>query len=176
MTRTGTATDFRIGRTDQERAGTADRPRRVRSDPPHDRHTARRALHSDADGPDPGDGAESGQSADRRAEASDRRSPAAGRLSAGLAAGRIGARNQGPATVGLPELQLCTRRLRLRLRAAASPDFLHNAATTAAGVIAGEIAFDSISSIFGHRGGIFGGAAADSSAAAAESRPVPRPS
>ena len=35
--------------------------------------------------------------------------------------------------------------------------FLHNAATTAAGVIAGEIAFDSISSIFGHRGGFFGG-------------------
>jgi hypothetical protein len=36
--------------------------------------------------------------------------------------------------------------------------FLHNAATTAAGVIAGELAFDTISSIFGHRGGgIFGG-------------------
>jgi hypothetical protein len=35
--------------------------------------------------------------------------------------------------------------------------FLHNAATTAAGVIAGEIAFDTISSIFGHRGGLFGG-------------------
>ncbi len=35
--------------------------------------------------------------------------------------------------------------------------FLHNAATTAAGVIAGEIAFDSLASIFGHRGGIFGG-------------------
>jgi uncharacterized protein len=36
--------------------------------------------------------------------------------------------------------------------------FLHNAATTAAGVIAGEIAFDSISSLFGHHGGgIFGG-------------------
>lgn len=35
--------------------------------------------------------------------------------------------------------------------------FLHNVATTAAGVIAGEIAFDSISSLFGHRGGFFGG-------------------
>jgi hypothetical protein len=36
--------------------------------------------------------------------------------------------------------------------------FLHNAATTAAGVIAGEIAFDSLASLFGHRGGgIFGG-------------------
>jgi hypothetical protein len=36
--------------------------------------------------------------------------------------------------------------------------FLHNAAQTAAGVIAGEIAFDSLASIFGHRGGgIFGG-------------------
>ena len=37
--------------------------------------------------------------------------------------------------------------------------FLHNAATTAAGVIAGEIAFDSLASIFGHRGGggFFGG-------------------
>ncbi len=35
--------------------------------------------------------------------------------------------------------------------------FLHNAATTAAGVIAGEIAFDSLSSLFGHRGGFFGG-------------------
>jgi hypothetical protein len=36
--------------------------------------------------------------------------------------------------------------------------FLHNAAQTAAGVIAGEIAFDSIASIFGHRGGgMFGG-------------------
>jgi hypothetical protein len=36
--------------------------------------------------------------------------------------------------------------------------FLHNAAQTAAGVIAGEIAFDSIASIFGHRGGgFFGG-------------------
>lgn len=32
-------------------------------------------------------------------------------------------------------------------------NFLHNAATTAAGVIAGEIAFDSLASIFGHRGG-----------------------
>lgn len=36
-------------------------------------------------------------------------------------------------------------------------DFLHNAATTAAGVIAGEIAFDSLASIFGHRGGYGGG-------------------
>jgi uncharacterized protein len=35
--------------------------------------------------------------------------------------------------------------------------FLHNAATTAAGVIAGEIAFDSLASLFGHRGGGFGG-------------------
>lgn len=37
--------------------------------------------------------------------------------------------------------------------------FLHNAATTAAGVIAGEIAFDSLASIFGHHGGggFFGG-------------------
>ncbi|MGA2712253.1 MAG: DUF2076 domain-containing protein [Bryobacteraceae bacterium] len=36
--------------------------------------------------------------------------------------------------------------------------FLHNAATTAAGVIAGEIAFDSLASLFGHRGGgFFGG-------------------
>ncbi|MDP9053698.1 MAG: DUF2076 domain-containing protein [Acidobacteriota bacterium] len=35
--------------------------------------------------------------------------------------------------------------------------FLHNAATTAAGVIAGELAFDSLSSLFGHRGGLFGG-------------------
>src|SRR5579863_532287 len=35
--------------------------------------------------------------------------------------------------------------------------FLHNAAQTAAGVIAGEIAFDAISSIFGHHGGPFGG-------------------
>ncbi|HEX4274787.1 MAG TPA: DUF2076 domain-containing protein [Bryobacteraceae bacterium] len=35
--------------------------------------------------------------------------------------------------------------------------FLHNAATTAAGVIAGELAFDSLSSLFGHRGGFFGG-------------------
>ena len=37
-------------------------------------------------------------------------------------------------------------------------NFLHSAATTAAGVIAGEIAFDSLSSLFGHRGGgFFGG-------------------
>src|ERR1700731_2145224 len=36
-------------------------------------------------------------------------------------------------------------------------NFLHNAATTAAGVVAGEIAFESISSLFGHRGGFFGG-------------------
>jgi len=36
--------------------------------------------------------------------------------------------------------------------------FFHNVATTAAGVIAGEIAFDSLSSLFGHRGGgFFGG-------------------
>jgi hypothetical protein len=35
--------------------------------------------------------------------------------------------------------------------------FLHNVATTAAGVIAGEVAFDSLSSLFGHRGGFFGG-------------------
>jgi hypothetical protein len=35
--------------------------------------------------------------------------------------------------------------------------FLHNVATTAAGVIAGDIAFDAISSMFGHRGGFFGG-------------------
>lgn len=36
--------------------------------------------------------------------------------------------------------------------------FLHNAATTAAGVLAGEIAFDSLSSLFGMgRGGFFGG-------------------
>jgi hypothetical protein len=37
--------------------------------------------------------------------------------------------------------------------------FLHNAATTAAGVIAGNIAFDTIASIFGHHsgGGFFGG-------------------
>ena len=36
--------------------------------------------------------------------------------------------------------------------------FLHNAAQTAAGVFAGELAFDSLASIFGHRGGgIFGG-------------------
>ncbi len=36
-------------------------------------------------------------------------------------------------------------------------NFLRSAATTAAGVIAGEIAFDSIASIFGHGGGFFGG-------------------
>jgi uncharacterized protein len=37
-------------------------------------------------------------------------------------------------------------------------NFLHSAATTAAGVIAGELAFDTLSSIFGHRGGgLFGG-------------------
>ena len=37
-------------------------------------------------------------------------------------------------------------------------NFLHNAATTAAGVLAGEIAFESLSSIFlGGRGGFFGG-------------------
>ncbi|HWF08044.1 MAG TPA: DUF2076 domain-containing protein [Bryobacteraceae bacterium] len=35
--------------------------------------------------------------------------------------------------------------------------FLHNAAQTAAGVIAGELAFDTLSSLFGHRGGFFGG-------------------
>ncbi len=35
--------------------------------------------------------------------------------------------------------------------------FLHNVATPAAGVIAGDIAFDAISSMFGHRGGFFGG-------------------
>jgi hypothetical protein len=35
--------------------------------------------------------------------------------------------------------------------------FLHNAAQTAAGVIAGEVAFDALSSLFGHRGGFFGG-------------------
>lgn len=36
--------------------------------------------------------------------------------------------------------------------------FLHNVATTAAGVIAGDIAFDALSSLFGgHRGGFFGG-------------------
>jgi len=36
--------------------------------------------------------------------------------------------------------------------------FLHNAATTAAGVLAGEVAFESLSSLFGHRGGgFFGG-------------------
>jgi hypothetical protein len=35
--------------------------------------------------------------------------------------------------------------------------FLHQAATTAAGVLAGEVAFESLSSLFGHRGGFFGG-------------------
>jgi hypothetical protein len=36
--------------------------------------------------------------------------------------------------------------------------FLHNAAQTAAGVLAGEVAFDALSSIFGgHRGGFFEG-------------------
>jgi len=35
--------------------------------------------------------------------------------------------------------------------------FLRNAAQTAAGVVAGEVAFDAISSLFGHRGGFFGG-------------------
>lgn len=35
--------------------------------------------------------------------------------------------------------------------------FLHNVATTAAGVIAGEAAFDALSSLFGHRGGYWGG-------------------
>ena len=36
--------------------------------------------------------------------------------------------------------------------------FLHNAATTAAGVLAGEVAFESLSSLFGgHRGAFFGG-------------------
>jgi hypothetical protein len=35
--------------------------------------------------------------------------------------------------------------------------FLHNVAQTAAGVIAGEVAFDALSSIFGHRGGYGGG-------------------
>lgn len=35
--------------------------------------------------------------------------------------------------------------------------FLHNIATTAAGVIAGEIAFDSLASLFGNRGGFFSG-------------------
>jgi hypothetical protein len=35
--------------------------------------------------------------------------------------------------------------------------FLHNAVQTAAGVIAGELAFDTLSSLFGHRGGFFGG-------------------
>jgi uncharacterized protein len=37
-------------------------------------------------------------------------------------------------------------------------DFLRNAATTAAGVVAGELVFSSLASIFGHRsGGFFGG-------------------
>ena len=37
-------------------------------------------------------------------------------------------------------------------------DFLRNAATTAAGVVAGELAFSSLASIFGHHaGGFFGG-------------------
>jgi hypothetical protein len=37
--------------------------------------------------------------------------------------------------------------------------FLHNAASTAAGVFAGEAVFDSLASLFGHRGGsgFFGG-------------------
>lgn len=35
--------------------------------------------------------------------------------------------------------------------------FLHNAATTAAGVLAGEVAFESLGALFGHRGGFFGG-------------------
>src|ERR1019366_8570987 len=35
--------------------------------------------------------------------------------------------------------------------------FLRNAATTAAGVMAGEIAFSSLTSLFGHQGGFFGG-------------------
>lgn len=35
--------------------------------------------------------------------------------------------------------------------------FLRSAAETAAGVVAGEIAFDTLASIFGHRGGFFGG-------------------
>lgn len=35
--------------------------------------------------------------------------------------------------------------------------FLHNVAQTAAGVIAGEVAFDALSSLFGHRGGYYGG-------------------
>lgn len=39
-------------------------------------------------------------------------------------------------------------------------NFLHNAASTAAGVFAGEVVFDSLASLFGHRGGgsgFFGG-------------------
>jgi hypothetical protein len=35
--------------------------------------------------------------------------------------------------------------------------FLQNAAQTAAGVVAGEVAFSALSSIFGHHGGFFGG-------------------
>ena len=35
--------------------------------------------------------------------------------------------------------------------------FLHQAATTAAGVIAGDLAFEALGSLFGHRGGFFGG-------------------
>jgi hypothetical protein len=36
--------------------------------------------------------------------------------------------------------------------------FFHNVATTAAGVLAGEVAFDALSGLFGHRGGgFFGG-------------------
>lgn len=36
-------------------------------------------------------------------------------------------------------------------------NFLHNAAQTAAGVMAGELAFDALGSLFGGRGGFFGG-------------------
>jgi uncharacterized protein len=35
--------------------------------------------------------------------------------------------------------------------------FLHNAATTAAGVLAGELAWSSLTSLFGHHGGYYGG-------------------
>jgi hypothetical protein len=35
--------------------------------------------------------------------------------------------------------------------------FLHNAAQTAAGVVAGEVAFSALSSLFGHHGGYYGG-------------------
>ena len=35
--------------------------------------------------------------------------------------------------------------------------FLHQAATTAAGVIAGDLAFEALGSLFGHRGGFSGG-------------------